>query len=596
MQIKSRYYLDEIAHTTSDNPDALTESLQSFYNLAYCNALGRTHVANTIGMDNNVLVLLNVIDRERKYEQTLAPLQFLGAIAAASATGTSISTKLQSAVIGYAVDLIDLTVRHCDQLEYLHEHGTAIINLCKSAVTFESSISIILQDMAIYLKPLEISNAFAYDDINPLCEILKQSIEFVTTFPGDIITTLRLIKYLSIEPFDEQHSGHTELKYKFVVLQLYSADGITILSAILEKLTTHFEQPGVHTGLLATQQGVHVCQIVAPAIQVLQKMLTFVISSRNTQYKDLTIIEQLLKIYTLMHHMPGQSATDGERIQKDIIKILLAYTQPTPSEGVDTESIHKSLWTQMISEVIRYVLSGPYTFVSGLLVLSELLPVALPVYTTQPLLEAEVTRLITERQLWSAHLHPKSSGIADIIQTIAPTAYPELLSIFTRVSLQLADLAPNMALLVTKTLVDMILQEMTDCIVATSGNIARLLNLLTSLAMRPAIKTSLLSILPGKLCEQLVSILTMCTNNTASHVKTQKCVYRLLNILLDADVAQMTTWPDVPAAEKHAMYVNTLPPKDCITAFVNAVIDSLLASEVCRLEALNTLLILTKYE
>lgn len=593
--------MDEIAHISNDKSDMLTDSLQSFYNLAYCNPLGRVHIANTIGMENNILVLLNVIERERKYEQALEPLQFpiAGVTNATSNTSTSSSTKLQSPVIGFAVDLIDLTVRHCAQLEYLHEHGAAIMNLCKSAVAFDPTISIILQDMAIYLKPLEISNVFAYDDINPLCDILKQSIEFVTTFPGDIITTLRLIKYLAIEPFElaqqEEHTDHAELKFKFVVLQLYSADGISILSSILEKLTTHFEQPGVHTGLLATHQGIQVCQIVEPVIQVLQKMLTFVINSRNTQFKDLTVIEQLLKTYTLMHHMPGQSAVDAEQIQKNIIQILLAYTQPTPTEGVDTESVHKSLWTQMLGEVIRYILSGPYTFLSGLLVLSELLPIALPIYTTQPLLDLEVTRLITERQLWSAHLHPKSSGIAEIIQTIATTCCPELLTVLTGVCLQLADLAPNMGLLVTKTLVDMILQEVNDSIIATSGNITRLLHLLGNLAMRPAIKICLISIMSGKLCEQLVSILTN-TNNTKHHIKTQKCIFRLLNILLNADIGLMKTWPDLSTTETYSMYANAMPSKDVITAFVIAVIDNLLALEPCRLEALKTLSILVKYE
>jgi hypothetical protein len=44
----------------------------------------------------------------------------------------------------------------------------------------------ILQEMAVYLKPLEIPNVFTYDmtSIQALVKLLHTGLEFISTFPG----------------------------------------------------------------------------------------------------------------------------------------------------------------------------------------------------------------------------------------------------------------------------------------------------------------------------------------------------------------------------------------------------------------------------
>lgn len=569
--MKARFYLDAVNHII--DVDHLTDVLHAFYSLTCSSAVGKRHVVRTIATENHIANLIVVLERERKLELSQPPI-------IDSLSNSTVTPKLQSPIIGYIIDLLDMTIRSCDQLDYLQEHGPALMNLAKSsAAPYEPQIQQQLQEIAIYLKPLEIPNVFAYDDIHPLCELIKQSVDFITTFPGDLITAFRLIRHLAIDPHDGVDSNtttttiieahHLQLKYKFVVLQLYSADGISMMATILDKLTTHYEQPGLHTALLASQQGVLTTQIVLPAVQVLRRMVSFVIHSRGTNYKDLSVVESLLKAYALLHHIPVGCAasTDAQAAQLEIIATLLAYTQPTPIEGVDTESVHKSLWTQMIGELLKFTLTGPFTYMAGLLVLSELLPVSLPVYTMQPLLDTEVSRLITERQLWSAHLHPNSAGIGEIIQTLCTSCNADLLAVLGRVCRQLADLAPNMALTVAKAIVELVLVETN----LPSSNMARLLELLCLLSVRPALKVALLSMLPGKLCELLATLLTV------PSPRVQSAAFRLLDILMDPDVSYTIETEQAV----------TMPAKETLLTLVTAVVDCFLTQpEAGRLAAI----------
>lgn len=558
-KIKTKFYLDAISSLPSDNADDLTEILHSLYALL-SSPSGRTYGVAVIAMESNTLILLDVIERERKIEIST----------------NSVPRKLQSPIIGYAVDILDITLRNSAQLDYLSHHGSSLIDLVKSSIgLYDDSISSVLQEMSQYLKPLELANVFDYDNVLPLCEYLKQSFEFIATFPGDLITTLRLLHHLAVGKSTsmEDEPTHFELKHKFVVLQLYSADGISVLCAVLDKVCAHFELPSLHSAQLANQQGILTTQILLPTVLILQRMLTYVIRSRDAQFRDLTSIPALMRTYTLAHHIPLHSpaARDAAQIQHTIVLTLLAYTQPCPPEGSDTEAFHKSLWTHMIGEVLKFTLTAPSHFMSGLKVLTELLPVTMPVITLQPLLETEVGRLITERQLWSAHLHPKSIELTELLQTVAPTTQASLQHLLQRVALQLADLAPNMSLLVAKSLVDLTLIE-------EPHSQEQLLRLLIRLAQHATVKVSLLSMLAGKFSELLVTILKIGTNATA-----QALVFELVQGLMDPDIVL-----------DGSQLANGLPSKEVMALFVVAAVEFFLVtrSEV----ALRTMQQMTRIE
>lgn len=625
--------------------------------------MGRIYVVETIAMNSNIIIILKQIENEKKVVNEMITKQAETNDTTNGAGGTNserIAYK-KGPILNYAIDLIDMTVRYATtNLEYLRQHGQIIVNLVKSHDQFDSPISQVLQETAVYLKPLQIQNVFSYDNIGQLCEVIKRSMDFITTFPGDLIMALRIICYLAIpdtrtidadsdfadtfadagistsmtqNKFKLQHEQHQiELKYKFVLLQFYSADGMSTCISILDKINAYFSQPAVHTATLGSNTGTLLIQILLPTMKILRKMLTYVIECRNTEFKDLTAIEPILKTYTLISYVPLQSiaADDVQEIQTEVIKTLMAYTQPTPANGVDNESVHKSLWAQMIGELCKYTMNGPYTFTTGLTLFTHLLPIPLPIPTRRMLTQAEQARLVSDRQWWSAHLHPRSQEIADMIQSLCISSYSPLLDLLARVIGQLADLAPNMALLTTTAITDLLLTNGSSSIqlnelqngstpAATTPNATtttinanppeashimayvnpqtkRILAFLSSIIGYPTIKVAFLSILQGKtrsLHEFLLKILTTKSSSIPSALwpilsQEQEYVLTIFHTILNADISLLNN-SETGTMEKASIPYElaigcSLPPKDYLLGIIATVLDWFFTVD----EALNT--------
>ncbi|XP_058063480.1 protein virilizer [Anopheles bellator] len=561
--------------------DRLAECLQALYQLAQ--GVGRRYVVEVLCMDGNLTILLELLEREKRQ---LAKDE-------ASSPG---SGKHKSPIISYCVDMIDLAVRNADGAAYLAHHGLALLSLVKQHEQFEGSVGAALQELAIYLKPLELHDLFSYVDIGPLVELMKRSVEYVTAFPGDLITALRLVQFLAIPQYDlcEQPYGHAEFKYKYTLLQFYSADGQALLLSVLEKLNLYFDQPAIHASSLASTQGVLLTQILCPTVHILRKLVSYLIECRNTEFRDLTPIEPLLRTYALMQSVPvnAAAATDARHVQREIVRVLVAYTQPAPAEGLDTNNIHRSLWTQMIGELTNFTRHGPNYFLPGLLVLCELLPLPLPLYCHQELSSAEVCQLIKERQLWSAHLHPQSPAIGELIQTICTSSYTPLLVVLSRACLQLADLAPNMTLLISKSIADLIVNEPLLHGGLASTSHARLLSFLAGLVCHPSVKVSLLSILPGRIMDMMMSVLLK-SGQTPAHQQTQEHIYVVFQSLFDAEIALMSGDGIDPARQLAC----ALPPKEIIDTFGTMCAESVTSPEIgvtVLMAALRTMLLLTE--
>lgn len=572
-KMEAKYHIDWIAQLTDDI--ALSECLDSLYEL--CVGPGKKFVLELIAMEDNLVVFLNLIDKEKKISMVQGSPGF----------------KHKSPVLSYLIDVVDFVVRHVENLDYMRLFDSVLVNLVKHHDSFEPSVAAMLQEMSVYLKPLEIEKVFDYEDITPFVELITRSMEFLTTFPGDLIMTLRILRYLIIE---RGSSDYHELKYDFYAIQLYHADGATTFLSILDKLTSHFDQPMIHSYLLGANQGNLLMQVVHPTVQILRKMLVQVIRERNVNFKDVTAIETLMKTYTLMQGVHPRSAMykEAKEVQREIIRILLTYTQSLTPDGMTTTNIHKSLWTQMIGEVIKYTLNGPYHFISGLMVLSELLPLPLPVpVQSNELTKLESQRLITERQLWSAHLHPQSHLITEMIQTFCASSTPDLFQLIYRVCVQLSDLAPNMTLLVAKAVTEMIIAEPFEKSEGTIG-LSRLVKFLGTLVRHSCVKVSVLSILSGKLSEVLSQLLNNVNDSNPDHVTSQFNVFMILHSLFDCEISMLYNSNHNP----ELILASGLPTKDFITQFAADVVEIFCktSAENLTFASVRSMILLTEHD
>lgn len=244
--------------------------------------------------------------------------------------------------------------------------------------------------------------------------MIKKNLDSITSFSGQLITCLRILHHLGVSKHASKSSlpeslltSYMELKYKHVIIQLFSLDGVAILTKILQRICEFYEQPSLHTSTFASSQGVLIISTIEVCVDFLKQLLTYVIHCRNTNFKDLTTIPVLLNTYNLLRAFPSTCAMyyKSKKVCEQLIDTLLVYTQPMSEEVNEKDSLSKALWTLMCGEVMNYINDTPYTFISGLLVFSELLPLPLPIQSGKPLTTVESSWAVNLRKLWSAHLH-----------------------------------------------------------------------------------------------------------------------------------------------------------------------------------------------
>ena len=143
----------------------------------------------------------------------------------------------------------------------------------------------------------------------------------------------------------------------------------------------------------------------------------------------------------------------------------------------------------MMKEVLINVTKSPCNYISGLQLVSNLLPLPLPLPAPNTLSEVEKSEIVNARKLWSAHLHPLQEEVGVLVGELAGFVYPPLLTLFQRVCEQLSVLAPPTASSVLRAII-----QSTHSALVNKNNVvsARLMSLLSWLTSRPHLKAVLL--------------------------------------------------------------------------------------------------------
>lgn len=608
------YYIEQLldlAPKEKYNCDVneVLDVLHELFCLTYVN-IGKLACSEILSLGDNIVSIL----------------QFLQLYTSENSKDDYISKLKKSPGVGYMVDILVMTVVYSSNVTFLEKFGKQILNIAQQHEKFEASSASRLKEIILYLKPLEIPNVFSYDDVKPLCEIIKQNMENVVNFPPQLITTLRILRYLGISdnnnqsPILAENSDYNliELKYKYVILQLYSSDGVTNLVTIMQKICEYYEQPSIHISAFISSQGASIMNLLLPTIQLLHQMLMLVVNCRNTEFKDLTAIPVLLQTYNLAHTFPVTSIAifKAREVCREIIDTLLVYSQPISEEVSENDSLNKTLWTLMSGEVIKYVTQAPYTFIPGLLVFSELLPLPLPIQTKLPLTEDEIKRAVNLRKLWSAHLHSHSTNIQELINKLCTSVHQPLLHLLRRVCIQLSDLAANSALIIARGVLDSVFNaiqqklEKNQNSLTCNGHIARLLHFLACLATHSAIKCAVLQLLGN--CSNILKIdekyptlvahfcqILKTKTDSPAHIQAQECTINIIQNLCDTEITLLQSCDNPKNEISSEMYLtNSLPSKDMLMLFISTMVEHLINEHSFQtlLPIVRTFLLITEHD
>lgn len=178
-----------------------------------------------------------------------------------------------------------------------------------------------------------------------------------------------------------------DLKWNQAVITLFSAEGMDTFIKVLQKLTSVLLLPWrLHGAMGPTPQRLMMMSLASSALKLMRAMLSELLHGGACKFKDARVPAVCVTLHTIACSMHTSGRPDAEelRLQSDIIDVLLTFTHAVSEQETGSEeTVAANSWSLMLKEVLNSILAAPENIYSSLSLLSELLPLPLPMQTTQ---------------------------------------------------------------------------------------------------------------------------------------------------------------------------------------------------------------------
>ncbi|XP_069477471.1 protein virilizer homolog [Ambystoma mexicanum] len=583
-----QYFQEGAASEETDHADLLG-ILHSLYLISF-NPIGRSAVAHVFSLDKNLQSLITLMEFYSK-----------------DALGDTKSKK--SVAYNYACMLVLLVVQSSSEVQMLEHHAAPLLKLCKAD---ENNTK--LQELGKWLEPLR-NIRLEMGCISSLIEYIKQNIDNVMAPEGvGLLTALRALCHVACPP-PPVEDQQKDLKWNLAVIQLFSADGMDTFIRILQKLNSVLIQPWrLHVNMGTTLHRVTTISVARCTLTLLKTMLMELLKGGSFEFKDTRIPASLVALHMLLCSIPISGRLDGEeqKLQNDIVDILLTFTQGVNEQvTISEETLANNTWSLMLKEVLSSVLKIPEGFFSGLVLLSELLPFPLPLQTTEAIETKDIAVALNTRKLWSVHLHVQAKLLQDIVRSFSGSSCQPLQHMVRRICIQLCDLASPTALLIMRTVLDLIVEDLQSGTEVKAkqytGQTARLLGLLDALASHRACKVVILYLINGinkgdeRYTEVFLELLALMrtAGDNVIHLQCAEYVTTILQCLCDQDIALiLPSSLEGPISEPDQL-ANCLPSRELMPSICDSLMETVSNSDssfACLLTCIRTMMFLSEHD
>ncbi|XP_059423898.1 protein virilizer homolog isoform X2 [Carassius carassius] len=574
-----------------DNPGVLA-TLHSLYLISF-SSTGRNAVAHAFSLDNNLSCLVNLVEFHAK-------------------EGQGEGKARKSVTYNYACMLVLLVIQTSGDLRMMEHYAAQLLNVSKAD---ENNAK--LQELSKWLEPLEKLH-FDISGIPTLIDYIKQNLENLMTADGvGLVTALRVLCHIACPPTTVP-GQQKDLKWNQAIIALFSAEGMDTFIKVLQKLTSLLLLPWrLHGPMAPTAQRLMMLSVASCSLRLIRAMLTELLCGGTCEFRDVRVPSVCVALHKILCSTPTTGRLDAEelRIQGDVTEILLTFTHAVSQQMTGSEeTVAGNSWSLMLREVLNSVLAAPENIYSSLSLLSELLPLPLPMQTTQALSVQDIGVAMNTRKLWSVHLHAQARVLQEVLRCVCVNSCPPLLSMLRRVCVQLCDLAAPTATLVMRTLLEQLQEEMQQ--EAAGSRLMRLLALLDSLGSQRACKSAMLALLGGsarnegrsdgkvedKLSELLPSMVAMLILPADAALSAQQNAELTATILLslcDQDVSLVVSGSGEASVSEVEQLANALPTRDMMTCICDGMLEVLgnaHSSYTLQLTCLRTMMFLTEHD
>ncbi|XP_056900607.1 protein virilizer homolog isoform X2 [Takifugu flavidus] len=570
-----------------DNTDVLS-NLHAIYLMTFTQT-GRSAVAHVFSLDNNLSCLVTLLQHYSK-------------------DGHGEAKTRKAVTYNYATMLVLLVVQTSNDLRMMEQYAAPLLSIAKADETNAK-----LQELGKWLEPLE-KLRFEIGSIPTIIDYIKQNVENVLTLDGfGLVTALKVLCQVACPP-PTVEGQQKDLKWNLAGVQLFSGEGLDTCVRVLQKLCSVLLQPWrMHGHMGPTPQRCMILSICISTLRLLRTMLTELLHGGAFQFRDTRVASVLVTLHMIVCSIPATGRLDGEetRVQALIVDVLLTFTQGVNEEVTHTEeTLAGNTWSLMLKEVLTSLLKAPEGLFSGLTLLSELLPLPLPMQSTQVMTIQDVAVALNTRKLWCMHIRAQWKVLSEALRCVCATSCPPLLAMLRRMCIQLADLSSPSATLTMKTLLELLLEELQPAEGKTVcwGQALRLLSLMDTLVSQKACKSAALHLLSGSVLgdEQLadlfplmLSLLVPPADHSLQQQQCSEVVGTILQSLCDQDISLVVSPPSESCVSETEQLANALPGREMMSSVCKALLDVLGHSESSvplLLTCIRTLTFLTEHD
>jgi hypothetical protein len=269
----------------------------------------------------------------------------------------------------------------------------------------------------------------------------------------------------------------------------------------------------------------------------------------------------------------SQVSDEIEVLVVDILSLYSCSVQETTSE--DKEYAQDS-WNMLLRELICiHMPSSPQSTLNGLSLLSQLLPLPLPIEMPKGVSAGEICELHASRHKWEVHLKPFLDDLFTILKYYMGSCSPELHFIVREVMVKLADLSSALALSMSNCILGVLSESLADTQSNSENALSKqttiqVLSTLTVVVQQPSMKQALCEALyfkQSKFGHILASLLKFLKFNDLPNAENVKIyIISFLNTLCDMNVAfQLDS-----AALSAQTVANNVPPQNWLFLIVES--------------------------
>ncbi|XP_038851082.1 protein virilizer homolog [Salvelinus namaycush] len=550
---------------------------------------GRSAVAHVFSLENNLSCLVTLLQHHSK-------------------DGHGEAKARKAVTYNYACMLVLMVVQNSSDLRTMEQHAAPLLILAKADDTNAK-----LQELSQWLEPLD-KVKLEMGSISSLIDYIKQNVQNVLTLEGSgLMSALRVLCQIACPP-PAVEAQQRDLKWSLAGVQLFSGEGLDTCVCVLQKLCSVLLPAWrVHGHMGPTPQRCMILGVCANTLRLLRTMLTELLRSGAFQFRDTRVASTLVTLHMVVCSAPSSGRLDWEetKVQALIVDVLLTFTQGVSEQMTHTEeTLLSNTWSLMLKEVLGSLMKAPEGLFSGLTLLSELLPLPLPMQSTQVISVQDVAVALNTRKLWSMHLRVQWGVFADALGCVCGTSCPPLLAMLRRVCVQLADLSSPTATLIMKTLLEFLLGELQPVEGKSPGwgQVLRILSLFDTLVSQRACKIATLHLLSGSapgdepladVFPLLLSLLVPAADHALPQQHCAELVGTVLQSLCDQDISLVVPHPAEGCVSEAEQLANALPGREMISSVCDSLMEVLgngESSAALLLTCLRTLMFLTEHD